>query len=159
MKIARSISVCAMVAAATATHAQQSFDHTACRAGSVTVLAQSEGLMVSSIDHRGVVRGNQPNDPFDGNTQRCIGYLVSVDGKAGGSGWCKNVDAKTGDWFMTEWTTEGKGAGGFAFRYGTGKFKGIAGNGTYEPTGMTRPVEPGTYQNCVRIKGTATFAG
>lgn len=151
------VSLIALASVASAAFAQQSYEYTTCRAGTLTSIAQTEGANVLTLDHRGV------NDPADGGqfggwTQRCIGVLAVINGKQSGNGWCKSVDPKTGDWTLVDWTAgEKPGAGGtWAFRLGTGKWKGVTGGGTYTQTGPTRPVEAGTYQNCVRIKGTVS---
>jgi len=141
-------------------HAQQAFEHTTCRAGTVTVLAQAEKMIVWSLDHRGVNVSSDAAKLFDGFTQRCVGVVANVGGMNSGNGWCRNVDPKTGDWTLVDWTASDKpGSGTYTFRHGTGKWKGATGGGTYESLGQTRPVDAGTYQNCVRIKGTISIPG
>lgn len=124
----------------------------------MTVLAKEEKTIIWSLDQRGVT---QSNGVFNGFTQRCMGVVANFDGKISANGWCRNVDPKTGDWTVNDWTASADkpGAGTFSIRHGTGKWKGITGGGTYESTGQTRPVEEGTYQNCVRVKGTYTVPG
>jgi len=143
-----------------AAYAQQTFESTACRAGTMTVLAKAEDMIVWSVDLRGVIRGNAPNNPFDGNTQRCVGVVANIAGKTSANGWCKNVGPKNDDWYVLDWVASDKpGHGTFTYRYGAGKWKGITGGGSYEPAGQTTPVEPGTFQNCVNVKGTAKIPG
>jgi hypothetical protein len=141
-------------------HAQQAFEHTTCRSGTVTVIAQAEKMIVWSLDHRGVNVSSDTARLFDGFTQRCTGVVANIEGKASGNGWCRNVDPKTGDWTLVDWTASDKpGSGTYTFRYGTGKWKGVTGGGTYESLGQTKPADAGTYQNCVRIKGTLSVPG
>lgn len=141
-------------------YAQQAIEHTTCRAGTITVLAQADKMIVWSLDHRGVTQASDASEPFHGATQRCIGVVANVEGKMSANGWCRNVDPKTGDWTLVEWTGSDKpGVGTWSFRYGSGKWKGVTGGGTYEPLGPTRPVDAGTYQNCVHIKGTMKLPG
>lgn len=140
--------------------AQTTTDHTTCRAGTATVLAQDEKKIVLLLDHRGVAQGHGTQDPFHGSTQRCVGTLANFDGTVTANGWCKQVHPQTGDWLVLDWANSGKpGSGTYTLRHGTGKWKGITGSGTYESLGQTRPVEAGTYQNCVRIKGTMKLPG
>lgn len=149
----RSLCGAALAALVGSAFAQQSYESTTCRAGTVTVLAQADKIFVWQLDHRGVTLS--PGGPFDGFTQRCIGTVANVEGKIAANGWCRNVDPKTGDWTLIDWTGSDKpGHGTFSYRQGTGKWQGITGGGTYEPVGATKPVEPGTYQNCNRAKGT-----
>jgi hypothetical protein len=141
-------------------HAQDVIDSVWCRAGTVTVLAQEEKTIVWALDHRGVAQASDPKSPGNGATQRCVGVVASIDGKSSGNGWCKIVDPQSGHWYMLDWASSDKpGHGTWNLRYGSGKFKGVTGGGTYEPMGPTKPVDPGTYQNCSRAKGTMKLPG
>lgn len=138
----------------------QMTDHVQCRAGTASVLAQDEKKIVMLIDHRGVAQGGDAKDPFHGSTQRCIGVLSNFDGTVSANGWCKQIHPQTGDWLVLDWVnanTPGKGT--WTIRHGVGKWKGVAGGGTYESLGQTRPVEVGTYQNCIRVKGSLSIPG
>jgi len=152
--------VLASLLGSAAAHAQQSHEYMTCRAGTVSVLAQADKMIVWTLDHHGVSTSDDPKSPFHGFTQRCVGVVGNIEGAAAANGWCKNVDPSTGDWTVVDWTGSGKpGHGTWSFRYGSGKWKGVTGGGTYEPIGPTKPVTPGTYQNCVRIKGTMKLPG
>ena len=150
----------AALLASAAVHAQLATDHTTCRSGTVTVLAQADKMIVYSLDHRGVAQGSNSSDPYHGSTQRCVGVVASFDGKVSGSGWCKQVHPQTGDWLVLDWASSGMpGSGTYTLRHGTGKWKDVTGGGTYESLAPTRPVDAGTYQNCIRIKGNITIPG
>ena len=124
------------------------------------MVAQAEKMNIWTLDHRGVNVSIDAAKLFDGGTQRCVGVVANIEGKNSGNGWCRNVDPKTGDLTLVDWTASDKpGSGTFSFRYGTGKWKGVTGSGTYESLGQTRPADPGTYQNCVRVKGTLSVPG
>ena len=134
----------------------QSFESTTCRAGTMTVLAKAEDMIVWSLDHKGVTQGGL----FDGTTQHCVGVVATIGGKINANGWCKNVGPKSEDWAVIDWVGSDKpGIGTFTYRYGAGKWKGITGSGTYEGLGQTIPLQAGTYQNCVRGKGTIKLPG
>lgn len=154
---------CALIVAAmgsSAASAQMSYEYTTCRAGTVSVLAQADKMIVWTLDHKGVSISDDASNPFNGFTQRCVGTVANIEGRIAANGWCKSVDPKTGDFTVVDWTGGDKpGHGTWSFRYGTGKWKGATGGGTYEPLGPTKPVEAGTYQNCVRIKGTLKMPG
>lgn len=97
---------------------------------------------------------------MNGFTQRCVGVVANVAGKRSANGWCRNVDPTSGDWTLVDWVGGDKpGSGTWSYRYGTGKWKGVTGGGTYTSLGQTRPVDAGTYQNCVHIEGSATVPG
>jgi hypothetical protein len=112
-------------------------------------------MLSFGLEHRGVVLAEGDNKAFDNQTQHCVGSVTITRGVSKGSGVCKNVDAATGDFVLLEWDANGKpGAGTFRYVYGTGKWKGITGSGTYQSLAATRPIGPGTYQNCIRGKAT-----
>lgn len=140
--------------------AQTATDQLWCRAGTLSLLAQDEKKVVMATENRGVVHGGDASDWFYGSTHRCIGSFAVFDGASFGSGFCKQISAQTGDWAVLEWTASGApGKGAWSFKHGTGKWKGISGGGTYETASQTRPVEAGTYQNCIRVKGTVSIPG
>lgn len=150
---------CAALLSSGTASAQVSYEHTTCRAGTVSVLAQADKMIVWTLDHKGVSIGDNANSPFHGFTQRCVGTVANIEGRAAANGWCKNVDPNSGEWTVVDWTAGDKpGHGTWSIRYGSGKWKGATGGGTYEPLGPTKPVEAGTYQNCVRVKGTLKMA-
>jgi hypothetical protein len=131
-----------------------------CRSGTASIVAKDEKMVVLSIDHYGVARSNDPKNLFHNATQRCVGTIATIDGKMTASGWCKTVVAKTGDWTLVDWKSgEKPGQGTWSYRHGTGALKGITGSGTYQSLGRTRPMQTGTYQNCVRTKGTRKIPG
>jgi len=162
-KVTKSALRYALIAAALgagAAQAQQPVDQTWCRSGTISVLAKEEKMIMWALDHRGVAQASDPSDPLNGATQRCIGVVAVIDGKSSGNGWCKINDPKSSDWWVVDWTaTDKPGHGTWSYRYGSGKYKGVTGGGTYEPVGQTRPIEPGTYQNCARVKGTMKLPG
>ena len=135
--------------------AQQAYSSIVCRAGTVTPLAKGDDMVSFAIDHRGIVVAEGDNSPFANHTQRCMGSVAILRGVSKGSGYCRNVDPASGDFVLVEWNADGKpGTGTFRYVYGTGKWKGITGGGEYVPVAATRPVDAGTYQNCIRTKGT-----
>jgi hypothetical protein len=140
--------------------ADQTFDidNLVCRAGAVTVLAKDEKKIVFALEHKGVVMTADPNHVLNNATQHCIGVIAVFDGKVSGNGWCKNLTAKTGDWALLDWASE-TGHGTWSFRHGTGVFKGISGSGTYKQMAKTRPIQAGTYQNCIKAVGTMKLPG
>lgn len=157
MKPLATAAVLALVAGAA--YAQAESDQMWCRSGVLKQLAQDEKKVVLLTENHGVARG-QPGEWFDGSTHKCIGTIANFDGVLSGNGWCKQVHAQTGDWAVLDWTAgPAPGKGTWAYRHGTGKWKGISGGGTYETAFPTRPIEAGTYQNCIRVKGKVMIPG
>ena len=137
---------------------QQAYTTFECRAGTLAWIARGDdAATIFGIDHRGVQQSTHESKLFHNWTQRCVGSVGNIGGKFAGGGYCKNVDPASGDFVVVHWTADEKrpNAGIYSLVHGTGKLKGISGGGTYEPSGTFRPVEDGTYQNCINVKGTA----
>ena len=133
---------------------ESAVDSVWCRSGTASVVAKDDKMTVWAIDHYGVAQTSDPKDLFNNATQRCVGTIAMFDGKVQASGWCRTVFAKAGDWVLVDWKNDDKpGSGTWSYRHGTGSLKGITGGGTYHSLGQTRPMETGTYQNCVRVQG------
>ena len=134
--------------------AQQAFSALVCRAGTITGLAKAQDLVVFGLDQRGIILAEDAAKTFDNATQRCVGAIAVIRGTSSGGGFCRSVDPTTGDTTISEWTSAAKpGSGTFKYLSGTGKWSGITGGGDYHTAAVTRPIDDGTYQNCVRVKG------
>jgi hypothetical protein len=159
--IALSVSVLGLVLCADPAAAQQTYTTLECRAGTVSPLAKTDEAFIFAIDHRGVQQSNHESRLFHNWTQRCVGTVAVIAGKSSGNGWCRNVEPGSGDTILIHWIADEQKAGAGTFRLagGTGKFKGTTGGGTYEPSGAFRPVDDGTYQSCINVKGTALIPG
>ena len=137
--------------------AQQSFTTVVCRSGTISELAKGDDMLIYTLDHSGVIRSEDDRKLFDNWAERCVGGIATIAGKRSGGGWCKSIDPANGDSVFIEWSPgEGGGAGSFRYVHGTGAWKGISGRATYDTLARTRAVQPGTYQNCIRVKGTVT---
>ncbi len=68
-------------------------------------------------------------------------------------GFCKHMD-QDGDFTLIEYPADPNNR--FTWKYigGTGKFKGITGGGEWELTRRGKPIEPNTFQFCIRVTGT-----
>jgi hypothetical protein len=159
--IALSTTLLAVVFYAEPAVAQQAFTTVDCRAGTISTLAKTDEAFIYALDHRGVQQSNHESKLFHNWTQRCVGTVAMIAGKRSGSGWCRNVEPGSGDSMISHWIADEQkaGAGTFRLASGTGKYKGITGGGAYEPSGAFRPVDEGTYQSCINVKGTALIPG
>jgi hypothetical protein len=137
--------------------AQQAYTTLECRAGTVNALSRTDDMMIFAIEHRGVQQSNHESKLFHNWSQRCVGTVATIAGKRSGEGWCRNIEPASGDAVIIRWLSDEQKAGAGTFRIvnGTGKWKGVTGGGTYEPSGAFRPVDDGTYQSCISVKGTA----
>lgn len=153
------MAVVGLALAAGGAYAQVDSDQLWCRSGILKPLALDEKKFVILTENHGVAHGKE-GEWFDRSTHKCIGTIASFDGVASGNGWCKQVNAQTGDWAVLDWTYGPEaGKGTWAYRHGVGKWKGISGGGNYENAFPTRAIEEGTYQNCIRVRGKVTIPG
>ena len=133
---------------------QGTVDSVWCRSGTASVVAKDEKMLVWALDHNGVAQTADPKDLFNNATQRCVGTVAIFDGKVEANGWCKTHFLNPADWVLVDWKGDEKpGSGTWSYRHAAGSMKGITGGGTFHSLGQTRPMEAGTYQNCVRVKG------
>jgi hypothetical protein len=142
--------------------AQQAYTTLECRAGTVSSLARTDdGVNIFALDHRGVQQSTHESKLFHNWSQRCVGAIANLGSRRGGSGYCRNQDPATGDFVIIQFASDEQrvGSGTFKLVHGTGKWKGVSGGGTYESSGAFRPVDEGTYQNCITSKGTVLIPG
>ena len=60
-----------------------------------------------------------------------------------------------GDINIMAWEGDGsRNSGSWKFILGTGKWEGLEGSGTWSVGERAKPMEEGTFQNCLKIKGT-----
>ena len=133
--------------------AQQSYDITECYSfTSHTTLSEVPDLTIVGFDGKGIVRSNVENKVFDNFTLHCTGIRRITDGKAEAYGYFKYLDPD-GDFFFME----GKAAEGeiiMKFLLGTGKWKGIKGEGRIKVITRGKRITPDTNQICYRHTGT-----
>jgi hypothetical protein len=133
--------------------AQQSYDITECYSfTSHTTLSEVPDLTIVGFDGKGIVRSNVENKVFDNFTLHCAGIRRITDGKAEAHGYFKYLDPD-GDFFFME----GKAAEGeviMKFLSGTGKWKGVKGEGRIKVITRGKRITPDTNQVCYRHTGT-----
>lgn len=137
--------------------AAQPIDFTSCRAGTFSVLAQTDDLMLMAIEHRGIDQSTQEDGLFDNYTHKCNGVMEYRGKMSSGTGYCKYL-APDGDFVTIRWANSGeRSEGTWEFLSGTGKWQGVKGKGTYQNSAKGKGIEAGTYQNCIHVTGTAEF--
>jgi hypothetical protein len=132
--------------------AEQPFDFTYCGSSTLTMVSASKELTVGTFDMKGITISNLENKVFDNMTFHCVAVFQVMDGKSSGKGYCKDMDPD-GDFFIIEFTLVGMDAT-TRFLQGTGKWKGITGEGKSVPITRGKPITPGTSQDCRRATGT-----
>ena len=133
--------------------AQRSYDITECYSfTSHTTLSEVPDLIIVGFDGKGIVRSNVENKVFDNFTLHCAGIRRITDGKAEAHGYFKYLDPD-GDFFFMEGTAV-EGEIIMKFLSGTGKWKGIKGEGRIKVITRGRRITPDTNQVCYRHTGT-----
>jgi hypothetical protein len=132
--------------------AEQPFDFTVCIAGTVSVLATTEESNVFGTESKGITMSNHTNKAFHNMTYHFMGVGRGPTGKPIGFGYFKLMDSD-GAFIIGE--LSGPPADlSLKFLQGTGKWKGIAGEGKGQRFTGGKPIAPMTLQSCTRYRGT-----
>ena len=134
--------------------AQQPYDITECYSFVFSVLQESQEIRIVGLDAKGIVQSNHVSKVFDNCTIHTVGIRMDMKGSSAVHAYFKYMDAD-GDIFIMEGTwAEGEKAATMKFIYGTGKWKGIKGEGKDQQIARGKPITPGTAQICYRHTGT-----
>jgi hypothetical protein len=120
----------------------------------LSVLQESQEVRILGLDAKGIVQSNHVNKVFDNCTVQTMGIRMDAKGSSVAHGYFKYMD-QDGDIFIMEGImAEGEKAATMKFIYGTGKWKGIKGEGKDQQIARGKPITPGTAQMCFRHTGT-----
>lgn len=134
--------------------AQQPYDITECYSFVLSVLQESQEMRILGLDAKGIVQSNHVNKVFDNCTVQTMGIRMDTKGSSVAHGYFKYMD-RDGDIFIMEGImAEGEKGATMKFIYGTGKWKGIKGEGKDQQITRGKPITPGTAQMCFRHTGT-----
>jgi len=135
------------------TQAQQPFDITFCGSTTVTqTVLESKELTITTFEGKGAVRSNPENKAFDNCSYHLLGVSLLMADKVTNFGYSKYMDSD-GDFVVMESIREGDETH-CKFLQGTGKWKGIKGEGKVRRIAVGKPISPGTSQYCTRHIGT-----
>ena len=146
------ITIFAMVISISTVQAQESFESTSCVSGTANPIHMSKDIMLSSADMKGMVRSDSNSEFLNDVSEWCVGLFSKVGDKISQRGSCKYV-YPNGDINLIEWdgvADDGK----LKFIFGTFKWEGIKGEGTWNIIKRAKSIAPATFQNCRKIKGT-----
>ncbi len=132
--------------------AQQPFDITYCASSNMTTVSASEGLMVFSLDTKGIAFSNHENKVFDNMTFQCAVVGKVAAGKPIGTGYCKYLDPD-GDIIVWELSLDVPVDTWKALQ-GTGKWKGIKAEGKAALITKAKSITPDSRQVCRKFTGT-----
>ena len=120
------------------------------------VLVSSPDLAVWAQEAWGIGTAERKSDPFRLFTVRCVSYSQVVKGNSGAQGSCSFTDPD-GDTFTGLWTSGTGQPNTWTFVVGTGKWKGIQGDGTWRAEPGKKPFPDGTAAYCVVHSGKYTL--
>ena len=132
--------------------AQQPFDITYCASSTMTTVSASEGLMVFSLDTKGIAFSNHENKVFDNMTFHGAAVGKVVAGKPIGTGYFKYMDPD-GDIVIWELSIDVP-VDTLKTIQGTGKWKGIKAEGKAVLITKAKSITPDTRQVCRKFTGT-----
>ena len=132
--------------------AEQNYDITDCGSMTFTANSASDELTIITFDFKGISRSNSENKIFDNCTVFYVGVARDMAGKSSAYGYSKYMDPD-GDFVIMESIREGAETH-CKFLQGTGKWKGIKGEGKLRRIAVGKPITPGTSQYCTRHIGT-----
>jgi hypothetical protein len=132
--------------------AETAFDVTECLAGTSTLVYESKEIRIGSTEGKGIIFSHHENKVFDNCTFHVVSIAKVVDGKRRSDSYWKIMDPD-GDMIIAEVVVLGPEKT-MKFLHGTGKWKGIKGEGKGKTTATGKFIAPGTIQSCSRYIGT-----
>ena len=132
-------------------YAENPVDATAYVSMDVAMVHADAEAMVMSYDIKGLVLSNNGSDIFNNASERCVGVFKRVGADLVQNGYCKYLYPNK-DYIILGYN--GKADDGkWELLFGTGKWKGITGSGTYTVK-RVQPISPDSTQHYRMIKGT-----
>jgi hypothetical protein len=135
-----------------AVQASDPFESMACRSGTATMVQNSKELMIIGLELKGMLRSNTNSEMLHNVSEICAGIFERTGDEIKQSGYCKYMYLN-GDINVVRWDGNGNG-GEWKYLLGTGKWENIKGGGTWSMLQRGKSIAPGTFQNCITIKGT-----
>ena len=132
--------------------AEKPVDCLVCYDMKIITVVETQDLIIMGSEARGIVLDNTESKFFDNSTCHSVGVIKIEKGKVTGMIPGKHMDP-SGDFYVVETSQVGTETS-WKFIYGTGKFKGITGEGKALRFTKGKPISPGTSQYCVKITGT-----
>lgn len=125
-----------------------------CRSGTTTMLTADKELVVFAYDMKGIDQDLKEDNIFKNYTHMCVGVSRILRGELLTKGYCKYM-APEGDYFIVSYDgVSGKAPLPWEYIYGTGKWKGVTGEGTVKTIASGKPIVDGSFQMCIEVSGT-----
>jgi len=129
------------------------YDYTVCFTRNSSRIDYSKTQFAYSYEETGAAVGKVPGSLFDGETVRCVGMTLSLEGKPTGGSLCEG-SAKDGDKRLTRFWYDSDGKFQREQVSGTGKYDGMVTTGSVKPLGPPEQIKPGTVKICNGATGT-----
>jgi len=129
----------------------ESFDTVCCGSANYTLLSTAKELVLVGYEGKGISTVNDPKSIFYKCTWQAVGVTQVKDGIPSWVEYRKYMDSD-GDIFYVDLTGTGN-EGSIKFHQGTGKFRGIKGEGKTTEVIRGKAITPGTGQYCGRAFG------
>jgi hypothetical protein len=146
----------AAVLAGPALAGETEYGGTFCSHSTTTMLQANPDMTAFELESWGIQTPDSAFKPWANATNHCMGNIAVVQGKMSAHGECLWTDAD-GDTFIGSFLDEPGKPGAWAFLGGTGKWKGVAGGGTYQYVSSTKPRTDGTGEGCTSHSGKYTL--
>ncbi len=140
----------------TAWPAEVQYNSEWCGHSKINFLVKSAELTVSTQEVWGITPAEPKSDPFRLFTVHCVSYDQAVNGQSHAQGSCSFTDPD-GDTFTGLWTRATGQPNTWNFVVGTGKWKGIQGEGTWHAEPAKKPFPDGTGAYCLVHSGHYTL--
>jgi hypothetical protein len=132
--------------------AETEYKFTACGHVKSALLTAGPDLTTYTFEAWFTPTPDNPVKALQGATYKCVGYTRVMKGEANGTGSCLWTDTG-GDTVVGEFKEVPGTAPTWTFLSGTGKWKGISGDGTYKELSMSKPAADGTVEVCLEETG------
>lgn len=131
-------------------YAESPVDATAYVSADMTMVHADAEAMIMYYDFKGLVLSNNGSEIFNNASERCVGVFKRIGSEIVQNGYCKYLYPNK-DYMILGFN--GKADDGkWEILFGTGKLKGITGNGTYTVM-RVQPITPDSTQHHRMIKG------
>jgi hypothetical protein len=131
--------------------AENPVDSTAYVSGDMAMVHADAEVMVMSYELKGLVLSNNNSEILNNASERCVGVFKRIGSEIVQNGYCKYLYPNKD--YMILGFNGGADGGKWEILFGTGKWKGITGSGTYNVK-RVQPITPNSLQHSRTIKGT-----
>ncbi len=135
---------------------RQDFETVQCNVGTVNPVHVSPDLAITSWDQKGITQSTHESKLFDNWTRHTIHVYKRIDGKVSWNGFTKAL-APDGEFIIWEFSGDSQSGTTAKVIYGTGKWKGVKGEGKLNKLTSGKRIAPNIEPNCDKAVGWIEF--